>query len=749
MLRLRLTCLFGLLFVVFSARTAHSQSQATLTGAVSDPSGATIADAEITVQPLDTAAASPLTGRTAADGRFLFTLAAGRHRIHIAHRSFSPYEQTIALSAGETRELPVRLELERYSATVIVTGQAQPWTAETTPAPVQVITQQEIAERQSVSLASVLVTLPGAAIGRSGRIGGVTSLHIDGGNFNFTKVLVDGTPVNEAGGAVDFSSYTLENVAKVEVVHGAESALYGSDAVAGVVQIFTQRGTTRRPRLDLLAEGGSFSSARGSAAFSGLLGRLDYSAAAGRFDTQGDGPNNGFRNLTLSGNFGWRFSETNSLRLALRNNTSDAGIAGQTLITPPDLNQHNALHNFSSNLSWDFSTGSHWRHHLSGGESYIRQLFDNPLSDFFLSPDPFNFCTGMPRSPNAVPSNFCDFTFLVRNQFNRAGLYAQSSYVGRRESFTAGYEYQVENAWLTAIAGAHARRNNQAGYVDARFLFGRRLTVNAGARAEDNASFGTRVVPRAGLVYAARFGNDFWGATRLRFSYGQGIKEPRLDQSFGTDPCAPGNPGLRPEQSRTTHAGVDQNMAGDHLRVSLDYFYNRYRDIISFGSTMLPGCSFPGTYFNTDLARAQGVNLGLEAKPLPWLRVNARYGYDDSRVLRAPNAFDPTQFAGNRLLHRPVYSGSLILNASYRQWNANLAGYFSGRRTDSDFQGLGLTQNPGYAKFDFAVSYDLRRGVTAFGRAENLFDRHYQEIIGFPTLGRDFRVGMKFTIGGE
>jgi vitamin B12 transporter len=747
--RLRFTCLLVLVFAAISTCSAQSQSQATLAGTVSDPSGATIAGAEISVQPLDPAGAPPSTGRTAADGLFAFTLAVGRYRLRITHRSFTAYEQTLALSPGEARDLPVRLALERLAATVVVTGQAEPRIAETTSAPVQVVTQQEIAERQSISLASVLTTLPGVSIGRSGRIGGVASLFLDGGNSNFTKVLVDGTPVNEPGGAVNFSSYTLDNVAKIEVVHGAESALYGSDAVAGVVQIFTQRGTTRRPRLDLLAEGGSFSSARGSAVLSGMLGRFDYSAGFGRFDTQGDGVNNDFRNATLSGNFGWRFSESDSLRLTLRDNTSDAGFAGQTLLTPPDLNQHNGLHNFSSNLSWDFTTGSRWRHHLSGSESYISQLFDNPLSDFFNSPDPFNICTGMPRSPNAVPSNFCDFTFTARNQFNRAGLTAQSSYLGRQVAVTLGYDYEVENGFLSALGGGHARRNNQAGYFDIRYQIGRRLTANFGARAEDNASFGTRVVPRAGFVYAARFGDSVWGATRLRFSYGQGIKEPRLDQSFGSTPCFPGNPGLRPEQSRTVHAGVDQFFAADRLRFSLDYFYNRFRDMVSFGTTTLPGCGFAGTFFNTDLARAQGANAGLEAKPLRWLRVNAVYSYDDSRVLRAPNAFDPTQFAGNRLLRRPVHSGSLILNAGYRQLNANLTSYFSGHRTDSDFLGLGLTRSPGYARFDFAANYNLRRGVTVFGRVENLFDHHYQEIIGFPALGRDFRLGMKFTIGGE
>src|SRR5207245_3488047 len=96
------------------------------------------------------------------------------------------------------------------------------------------------------------------------------------------------------------------------------------------------------------------------------------------------------------------------------------------------------------------------------------------------------------------------------------------------------------------------------GFLDGRWQPLRRWTFSGGVRAEANESFGTRVVPRAGLALAARYGRDFWGATRLLFSYGQGVKEPRLDQSFGTDPCFPGNPGLRPERSRTFTVGVEQ-----------------------------------------------------------------------------------------------------------------------------------------------------------------------------------------------
>ncbi len=712
----------------FASLPAYAQTNTTLKGALTDPSGATIAGAEVSAEPLPSG--SPLRTTSGSDGRFALTLPHGSYRIRVTHPSFARVEQEVTLAAGETRELSLRLRLEPLAATVVVSAQAEPVGAQAATAPVNVITREEIDERQAVSLGPLLATLPGFSMSRLGREGGITTLFLDGGNSNFTKVLVDGTTVNEPGGFVDFSNFTLDNVEKIEVVHGAESALFGSDAMAGVVQIFTHRGTTRRPQLTLLAEGGKFSTARGGAQLSGLLGSFDYSAAASYLETSGQGPNDFFLNRALSGNFGWRFTETNSLRLSLRNNASDAGAVGQTLLEPPDLDHHNGVHNFSANLSWELSSGAHWRHRLAGTESYNRQLFEDPKSDFCFPP----------------PSFICDFPFKTLNHINRAGFVGQSSYLFPQGAITAGYQYETENAFLGAL---HARRNNQAGFLDGRAQPWRRLTVNGGFRVEANDSFGTRVVPRIGAAYALRFGREFWGATRLRFSFGLGIKEPTMIQSFSKNPFFVGNPNLRPERSRTFDIGIEQALASNRVRVSVYYFDNRFRDIVSFGS---------GTFFNTDLARARGTNLNADVRPTRWLRVSGHYTYDDSRVLKSPNASDPTLTAGNRLFKRPVHSGDLVLNTALARMNWNLAGYFSGRRTDSDFLsnrfvnpcfGPCLSNNPGYARFDLAGSYTLQRNVTLFGRVENLFDKHYQDSLGFPAYRRSYWLGMKFLLGGE
>jgi vitamin B12 transporter len=622
-----------------------------------------------------------------------------------------------------------------------------------------VVTREEIDARQSVSLPDALLYIPGISIGRTGPEGGTASVFLNGGNSSYTKVLVDGTPVNEPGNAVDFSNFTLDNVDKIEVVRGAESAIYGTDAVSGVIQVITHRGTTRIPEVSAFAEGGSYGTGRGGAQFSGLLGRFDYSGAASYFSTDGPDNENNFLNRTVSGNFGYRLGEDNQLRLTLRGNSSSAQTPGQTLLQPANLDEHTDYHFFSSNGRWDFATGKHWHHQISGAESYNHEFIANPVQSFFAT-DPFAGCPQ--ASPTAVATaEFCDFTFQTTNQYNRSSVNAQTSYLLPNFAATAGYQYEVENAKLSFL-GEHLRRNNQGGFLDFRYAPHTRATLDLGVRAEANGNFGTRVVPRVGASLALLQGRGFWGETRLRVFYGEGVKEPRFDQSFGSDPCFPGNPALKPESSKTWDVDLEQNLNESKVKLTADYFNDRFSNIVSFtfctlapGSfcpvTPPPGCPFGfGSYYNTDLGRARGVNLGMEMTPIVWLRLIGSYSYDDSRVVTSPNATDLALIPGNHLIRRPVNSGMLTASAGWRRVNVTLSGYFTGQRTDSNFLGLSLPPHTaGYARIDLATSYQFNRGISAYVRATNLFDKFYQDALGYPALGREVRVGMKYRSGGK
>ncbi|HXX45797.1 MAG TPA: TonB-dependent receptor [Candidatus Acidoferrales bacterium] len=711
--------LLGTWFLSFAAYpiVSHAQSNATIRGKTTDPTGAVVAGAAITAQSLYSAGTTART-QSGQDGGFSLTLTPGRYRVSIERASFERIEQEFTLASGETQTWDARLELATMSSSVIVTDTATPVTSQTTPDLVEVITKEQIDERQELFLADLLASAQGASFSRLGPMGGVTSFFLDGGNSNFTKLLVDGTPVNEPGGDIDLSNYTLEDVEKIEIAHGASSALYGSDAMDGVVQIFTHRGRTRTPELTLDGDAGTFGTGRGAVQLSGLLGLFDYALGGSYLATDGQGPDDSYRDGTVSGNFGWKLSDSDSLRLAIRNSASDAGQPGQTLLGPAftDLNQSSALHDFSANLNWDFAVGPHWNFRATGYESRFQ--------DFGIF------------APGA-------FGFFV-DKFNRAGFDELATYSFRGGIVSAGYMSEVET-------GDQNHRDNQAGYAEVRYLLWRRLTVTAGGRAEDNASFGTRVVPRVGGSYAVREGGDVWGPTRLRASYGLGIKEPNFGQSFSSDPCFPGNPNLKPEQSTTFEAGIDQAFASNRVKLSITYFHNDFYDIVSFaGGPPTELCQFgTGTFFNTDKARAFGSNSSFEIKATRWLNIAGNYTYDDTKVLKSPNATDPALIPGNRLLKRPLNSGNLIFSARERGMTFNLIGTYVGRRTDSDFDGLGITSDPGYFRMDLAAIMPLRYGLSMTAHFGNLLDRHYQEAVGYPALGYNYRLGLRYVWGGE
>jgi vitamin B12 transporter len=755
---------FLILFSTTSVASPQSSSpDAHLQGTLLDSSGAGVGGVQVVAQLANDPQAHFWKATSTTDGAYSLTIPPGTYHIIFQRKPFITRDFELDLTAaGSTHTLDLRLELERLSSSVVVTAQAQPLTIQQTTAPADVITREDITSRLAVTLPDALLTSTGVSIGRTGPEGGSASIFLNGGGSAYSKVLVDGTPVNEPGNAVDFSNFTLDNVDKIEVVRGAESALYGSDAVSGVIQVFTHRGTTHVPEVAIFAEGGNFDTGRGGAQISGRMGNFDYSGAASYFSTNGPQDINAFLNRTFSGNFGYRLGEDNQLRLSLRNNTSNAQTPGQVLLVPASSDSHTDYHFFSSNARWDFATGKHWHHQLMGAESYNHEFIANPVQSFYAT-DPFAFCPQ--ENPSSVATaEFCDFTSTIRNQYNRASLSAQSSYLRENFAATAGYQYEVENGTsqslmevaftppASAFVGAHLRRNNQGGYLDFRYSPHPRATLSFGARAEANGNFGTRVVPRVGASLALLQGRGFWGETRLRTFYGQGIKEPRFDQSLGTDPCFPGNPNLKPEASKTWNIAIEQALWERRAKISLSYFADRYYDIVSFEFLpATPACTFgTGSYFNTDLARARGINTTAELMATRWLRLLGNYTHDDSRVVKSPNASDPALLPGNHLLRRPVDSGSVSLVANWRHLGILLSGYFSGQRTDSDFLFLGLPPHTaGYARFDLATSYQIGRGVSIYLRALNLLDKSYQDALGYPALGREVRVGVAYRFGGH
>jgi outer membrane receptor protein involved in Fe transport len=260
-----------------------------------------------------------------------------------------------------------------------------------------------------------------------------------------------------------------------------------------------------------------------------------------------------------------------------------------------------------------------------------------------------------------------------------------------------------------------------------------------------------KVVPLAALTLLVRRGGDLLSGTRLRFAYSEGFKEPRFEEIFGISGTFPSNPNphLQPERNRSLEAGVQQSLFGGKSSVSATYFNNLFRDQIAFQNGPPP--LFIGQYFNIDRSLAHGAELEFHNRLRSWLAVDAGYWYTSTQILSAPGASSPNA-TGEPLLRRPKHAGSLLLNYFGRRWGGDVAGSFVGRRPDSDFLfGLVPPQDhaAGYALVNVGGWFALNRYMTAYLNVENVLNRRYNEVVGYPALKANFRAGMRFRIGGE
>jgi outer membrane receptor protein involved in Fe transport len=341
-----------------------------------------------------------------------------------------------------------------------------------------------------------------------------------------------------------------------------------------------------------------------------------------------------------------------------------------------------------------------------------------------------------------------DFQFENVNNYNRAGLNYQATYAERGWAIsTAGYQFEDENG-VTGNPSFPSRglRLNHDVFGEQLFTF-ERLSFIAGGRFVHNESFGNKFVPRLSLNVLALKGGQWLSGTRLLFSYATGIEEPTFAESFGNGggfPTLP-NPFLRPEETRAFRAGFEQRLQRIYS-FSATYFNNLFRNQIDFN---FDPCFCKGQYVNINESLAHGAEVEFHARPRSAISVDAAYTYTSTQVLKEPLAFDPILSAGKPLLRRPRHSATLMSSYLGTRWGAELSGNYVGRRADSDFFGYGFDHTPGYVLVNTGGWYNATSRITAYVNVENILNRSYEEVIGYPALGINFRTGIRFRIGGE
>jgi vitamin B12 transporter len=605
---------------------------------------------------------------------------------------------------------------------------------------VSVLDRERIAERQASTLLPLLQELPGMAVARTGAPGAQGAAFVRGGASNSARVLLDGVPVNEPGGAFNFGTFLPLELERVEVVRGAASAVYGTDALAGVIHLVTRQAEAAESLgIHAEAEGGRFAWRRAEGGTSGRSGRFDWNAGLLRLETDNQQPNSAFQQTAGALSTGADLGGRTSLRLTLRGETSDLGTPGQTAFGRPDLDARFERDALATGASLR-RAGDRVVHALRAGFAKTAELSLDPLDSGPFTPSYRGRTAAFEVSDFTDPAGF-------QNDTRRLSLaYQLQAEAGRRHLVTAGVDLDRETGELGSRSAAllSPERTNLGVYVQDQVVLGDRLFVTAGGRVERNDSFGTRAVPRAAIAWRARGGAD---ALTLRASAGAGIKEPSFFESFGISFFAQGNPDLKPERSRTFDVGIEQRLLRSRLRLEATVYHHDYRDQIAF--TVVDFSTFQGSFVNVGRTRARGLELAADAAPAAHVRLHAAYTYLDGRVLVSTSDFDPVFAVGRGLLRRPKHQVALTANAGNDRFDVGATLLAVGRRADSDFAGLDLTENDGYARVDGRARVRLDRGFEAFVVAENLFDRAYQEALGYPALGRSVRVGLRFRTRAE
>ncbi len=716
---------------------------------VLDPDQLAVGGARVSVYRAENSAAVAVQITTSAGEANVGGLADGAYQVEVLAPGFAAHTSRVEVPQASPTQ--VKLAPAPRAETVAVTAAGTPLPVEEGGAPAALLDGAELETMRPVAVSEALRFLPGAVVNSAGRRGGIASLFVRGGESRYNKVIVDGVPVNDPGGIFDFGVVPLQEAVRLEFVRGAESTLYGSDAMTSVVQLWTGAGRTHVPEFRFGADGGTFGTANGYAALAGARGRADFNFFADHLHTDGQDVNDEYFNSSQGMNFGVSISPRAAFRLRVRHSNNRTGVQnawkfnGDPLLAP-DVDQFARQNNFLASAEFTLAAPARWLHRWTGFEYNHKRSNEDNVDDRGCDPAVFNFL---------------DCFFAATTKINRAGLNYQGEYSPRSWARTSfGYEFEVENGRLDSeflsfdfinnvpfIGESHTRglRRNHGLFAQQVIRRGR-FAVVGGLRFVHNESFGNDVVPRISVSFLARRGGERLSGTRLRFAYGQGIKAPTFEESFGftgTFPADP-NPGLKPEESRSLEAGFQQEFGGGRFALSGTYFHNLFRNqiVLSFLSSR---------FVNVNESFAHGAEVEFHGRLRSNLSLEAAYLYTSTQILEAPLAFDPLFSAGAPLLRRPRHAGSVRLSYLYSKWGGHVGGSFVGRRPDSDFFTAPVPFNhaDGYARVDVGGWYALHPRVTAYANVENLFDRDYNEVVGYPGLRADFRAGLRFRVGGE
>ncbi|HEV7519788.1 MAG TPA: TonB-dependent receptor plug domain-containing protein, partial [Candidatus Angelobacter sp.] len=555
-------------------------------GTVTDPLGAVVAGAQVQLLRQNKPVASTTTD---SDGKYRFSpLPPGRYQVKTTAPSFAS-KQSDAIYVGSTSNAAVDLTLKVGSVSqqvvVSATGTRLPETQ--TGASVSVVTSDQFQYKPEVL--EPLRQVPGVQVLENGQRGINESLFIRGGESKFNKVLLDGVPLNEIGGTVDFGGIFTTGIDRVEILRGPNSVLYGADALAGVVNMTSSHGTTFTPQLSYAFDAGNFNSLHNDLSLGGIFRQIDYFSEFARYDGGNTSSNPHFHNGTYAGNFGWTPGASTSLRLTVRRVAAKVDVPNAIDFFGIPDDSFQTEDNTYIGATLQNQTTSHWHNLLRYGATRQNSQFVNPsptgipdLSGNFLGKlVTIHGANGFSTTGQAILDFGGDYPqrFFILNNSDLLTLQSDYSF-GTHLAALFAFHYENERG------PKPVERTNYSYTAELHGNLWNRLYTTLGVGVEKNAVFGLAATPRASLAYylVRPRASGALAGTKLKFNYGQGIQEPDIfstsNSLFALLSQLPNGPQLISQfhvgpigavRSRSFDAGVEQFFWSGRAKLALTF----------------------------------------------------------------------------------------------------------------------------------------------------------------------------------
>ena len=590
------------------------------------------------------------------------------------------------------------------------------------PASLTVIDDDALEQRQTRIVSDVLRDVPGVAVSRAGGVGALTQVRIRGSESNHVLVLIDGIEAADPyQGEFDFGTLLADDGARIEVLRGQQSSLYGSDAIGGVIQYLTLSGA-EAPGMRVRAEGGSFGTYAGSARAAGVAGAIDYTVSGSLYGTDGfptarDGSRDiGSTNAAASAKLAWAPFDAFKLtavarysRVAADNNVSDPDPASPTFGVIVD----SPGNRFRVNSFYGL---------LRGELSFLEGRWTNAATAQIADSDRRNY--------TEAGLDFGNEGRRYKGSFESALRFGEGA---ARHRVTGAVDIEREEfrtVTPSPFAFTGERHIGNVGLVGAYDLnVGEALAIGASIRRDLNTRFADAT------TFRAQAGYRFAGGTRVRGAYGTGIKNPGYFELYGfSDGRYIGNPGLKPEKSKGWEVGVDQGF-GDRATIGVTYFDSRLDDEIF---TIFPPPDFVATPANqTSRSYQHGVEVFVSAMPIDQLRIDLAYTYAKARD------------GDGAEVRRPRHIGSVNVTAftADQRLSGTLTVRYNGRQDDLAFidpSFVPVRVSLGdYALVNVSADYQLTDRFSLFGRIENALDEDYEELFSYRAAGRAAYAGVR------